>query len=612
MHLPTLTEINSTREIVDEFRGLNRMPRPADNEFAEMNNLTSDFYPLLSPRNARGIREDFKNLSNFQGAFEYNNELYHVDNGKIYKGNTVIDGFTLSKDKGIKKFVKMGAYVIILPDKKYINMSDHFYKGDIENVTTNRDFESGYAPFEITPCDKNGDAITTNIIDGESTDTSNAKDGDYAYDLLNAQLVRWSEKSGMWIGESSTYVKISSPNVNLAEGFSKGDGVNIIGFEGFISNIFSTSLKEAETNAIRSLSGAHIIKNTDRSGGIVIDGCIPQAIRVGFNDGPYSYSSMQIIFERKMPDMDYIISSGNRLWGCKFSPDGDPAVNEIYASKLGDFKQWNCFEGLSTDSYVASLGVDGEFTGAVEYGGQPMFFKRNSVTKVYGLYPAQFQVQTSSTQGVTSPNSIAIVDNILFYVSKGGVWAYNGTTPTDISQVLGGFNETDCKAASYRHKYYLATKEGMYVYDTLKGLWHKESLTDCGEEIVEMQTFADDVALITNNTVEWLKTTTNTAKGVKWMAETGIISLYTPDQKYMSRLNIRMSLAIGSQARISAQYDSMGGWENICTLKGVRVQSMTVPIKPKRCDHFKLRIEGVGDAKIYSIVKTIEQGSDIV
>ena len=42
--------------------------------------------------------------------------------------------------------------------------------------------------------------------------------------------------------------------------------------------------------------------------------------------------------------------------------DSGEAVNEIYASKLGDFRNWRCFEGLSTDSYAAARGSDGAFT----------------------------------------------------------------------------------------------------------------------------------------------------------------------------------------------------------------------------------------------------------
>ena len=54
----------------------------------------------------------------------------------------------------------------------------------------------------------------------------------------------------------------------------------------------------------------------------------------------------------------------------------------------------------------------------------------------------------------------------------------------------------------------------------------------------------------------------------------------------------------------------MGDWEHIGTRTATSLTGFTMPILPRRCDHFRLRIEGKGDAKIYSITKTVGQGSD--
>ena len=97
---------------------------------------------------------------------------------------------------------------------------------------------------------------------------------------------------------------------------------------------------------------------------------------------------------------------------------------------------------------------------------------------------------------------------------------------------------------------------------------------------------------------------------IKWSAETGIMGMYTPDKKYISKLNIRLSLNVGTKIYFFAQYDSCGDWELLCSLNGTSLRSFTIPVKPKRCDHFRLKIEGEGEAKIFSIIKTLEQGSD--
>jgi hypothetical protein len=95
------------------------------------------------------------------------------------------------------------------------------------------------------------------------------------------------------------------------------------------------------------------------------------------------------------------------------------------------------------------------------------------------------------------------------------------------------------------------------------------------------------------------------------MAETGVIGMYTPNKKYISRMNIGVSLNTGSKIYIYAEYDSCGAWELISNISSTSLRSFSIPIRPKRCDHFRLRIVGEGDGKIYSIVKTLEQGSDV-
>ena len=83
-----------------------------------------------------------------------------------------------------------------------------------------------------------------------------------------------------------------------------------------------------------------------------------------------------------MPDVDILFESGNRLWGARFGPTKYIAserdnygsiglvkrtLNEIYASALGDLKNWRVYQNVSTDSYAASVGSDGEWTGGADY-----------------------------------------------------------------------------------------------------------------------------------------------------------------------------------------------------------------------------------------------------
>lgn len=73
---------------------------------------------------------------------------------------------------------------------------------------------------------------------------------------------------------------------------------------------------------------------------------------------------------------------------------------------------------------------------------------------------------------------------------------------------------------------------------------------------------------------------------------------------------VRMSMEIGASVMFYIQYDSQGEWEHITTVTGTNLKSFAAPIRPKRCDHFRLRIVGKGNVKIYSITKMIEKGSE--
>jgi hypothetical protein len=145
----------------------------------------------------------------------------------------------------------------------------------------------------------------------------------------------------------------------------------------------------------------------------------------------------------------------------------------------------------------------------------------------------------------------------------------------------------------------------MFVFDTARGMWHKEDNT----KAVEFCNCRGDLYYIEGNQIKTVKG--SDPERIEWMAETGIIGMDLPDKKYIVRLDIRMSLTFGARVYLYVEYDSDGKWEHIYTKEGTSLESFAVPIRPKRCDHMRLRIVGEGEAKIFSLYKTIEQGSDM-
>jgi hypothetical protein len=96
-----------------------------------------------------------------------------------------------------------------------------------------------------------------------------------------------------------------------------------------------------------------------------------------------------------------------------------------------------------------------------------------------------------------------------------------------------------------------------------------------------------------------------------WYAETGDMLVNMPDNKYVSRIQIRAGVEKGSKLRLEAQYDSRGEWTTIMDKTYTKKASFTAPIIPMRCDHVRLRISGVGRSCVYAISKEIERGSEI-
>lgn len=558
------------REMLTAFGGYHAAEDCGEGEFSAMKNLSSDRYPLLSPRRKRGVYA----WPDSCGGMIAKDSLCYVDGSAF-----VINGYPveLGLTEGSKQLVGMGAYVVIFPDKKYINTLDISDYGNLE-----ADFRTEGA-VQYMPAGADGTAMTADYIQPEEPGEPENMALWLDTSAQPPALMQWSAGTGMWVSVAETYVKLSAPGIGGA--FREGDGVTISGAPEGV----------AESSVI-------FCREDDA---IVVSGLIPAAC-----------SGTGLRVSRPVPVMDFVIECGNRLWGCRFGTNAAGAVvNEIYASKLGDFRNWNCFQGVSTDSYVMSLGADGPFTGAIQHMGYPVFFRERCLHKIYGSYPANFRLQTTPCRGVQRGcgGSLAIVGEVLFYKSTTGICAYDGALPVEVSQKLGQTVYRDAVAGSHGGKYYISMADAggeyhLFVYDRARNLWHREDGTrvrafcSCREELY----FLDETGKIC--TVFGSGTPEDT---VHWMAETGDIGADSPDNKYLSRLTLRLWMAKNAEVRLAIRYDEELGWHPVAQLRGGALGSVTLPLGVRRCDHLRLRLEGTGDMKLYSITRTIEQGSDV-
>ena len=584
MIFPTLRPRQSSQQAVDVFAGYNHNIRINDNEFYDMMNLTSDNAPVISPRKARGLYADGVDV---QGMIEKDNLCYVDGDSLVINEYKIQMGLSTDPKDCPKQLVSMGAYIIILPDKKYLNTTNFSDNGNIEAEATTASSVS------FIPCKLDGSEYAPDYIQPEAP--GNPQNMDLWVDTSQQphSLKQYSSYTDMWTGVETTYVKIRSAGIGRA--FSQYDGVTISG------------LNNVDNAQLQALDGAAVLYNSEDNAVTVI-GMLDTAVTL----------EVPVTIARKMPAMDFLIENDNRLWGCRYGLNNEgKVVNELYSCALGDFKNWNRFLGISTDSYYVSLGSDGQFTGAITHAGYPLFFKENCLHKVYGQIPANFSVQTTACRGVEkgSQRSLAIVNEILYYKSKHGVCAYDGSLPVEISTAFGEERYRNAVAAAHGNKYYISmdrrdeTGSVMMVYDTVKGLWHKEDdlrarlMCSCRDELY--------CAVEDGHILALLGSGERYEENVPWMLETGILGASLAEKKYLVKLNIRMVLEPGSRMTILAQYDSVGGWHDLGFFTGTDLRSFTIPVKPRRCDHLRLRIEGEGKCMIFSINKTYTIGSDV-
>ena len=577
MFFPKLNDLPTESRRISTFGGLELRHAVAEGNFAWMENLTSDAYPLLMPRAKRSVVAKTGPLGGMiaKDALCYVNKTAFVING-----NAVEMGLT----PGEKQLVSMGAYVVIFPDKKYINTLDTDDRGSLEATWTSQ----GSVSFSI--CNADGSAME-DLATGQQP-PEGAKDRQYWLDTSGSPCVlrQYSSAAETWVEVNTCCVRIQA--AGIGKDFSQYDGVEIAGIA---------------AGALQSLNGAAVLQAVGEDY-IVIPGILGNTVTQDPDQGA-------VTVRRSVPEMDFVIEASNRLWGCRYGFDrAGNVVNALYACKLGDFKNWQCFSGLSTDSYEVSLGADGPFTGAITHLGYPLFFREGCLHKVYGSYPANFQVQTTACRGVAqgSHKSLAIVDGVLYYLGAGGVCAYDGSLPEVVSAVLGQISWHSGVAGALGSKYYICMADdkdrpGVYVLDTANRLWHRED----DLAIREFCSRGESLFCHDGETLWDMAGLTGTqSKAVQWMAQTGFLASADPGMRYINRITARLSLELGSTIRFYARYADCPGWHCIGSVRGNGLRTLSLPMRTRRCESLQLRIEGKGEARLYSLTVTSQKGSD--
>lgn len=575
-YLPTITTEYSTQEITDVFAGYNHNLKIADGEMYDMTNLCSDYYPLMASRPRRGYVRELDSPMGIIGK----SALAWVDDGTLFYNGaaTAVTGL----EDGEKQLVSMGAYICVFPDGAWYNTADGTH-GSMNAVYAS----SGNVRYAMCKLDGTEYEDTT-ISDIAPAEPAN---GELWIDTSQTVhiLKQWAQATNEWASIATTYIKITFGTRGiLPQRFSANDGVTISG------------------SIIEGCNGNKLIKTVGGDSGtedfIIVTGLLDQET---------TQSSGTVGIRRDVPELDYVCEAQNRLWGCRYS-DG---INELYCCALGDFRNWERYEGISTDSWRASIGSDGEWTGCVNYMGYPTFFKRDRIYRISVSSTGAHSVSETVCRGVQpgSDKSLAVVNETLFYKSDSDVCAYQGGFPSGISGPLGTGRFSSATAGTVKDKYYISMVDEhnathLFCFDTRNKLWIREDELRC-EWFARVN---DELYAISGRKLIALLGSEGTQEPyVQWTAESGMLYYKAPERKYVSRFNIRVQMEEGAEIELYIRYDEEKEWLHKGTIKTSRNRTVTIPVRPKRCDHLRIRLTGKGDFRLFSIARTLSYGSDV-
>lgn len=382
--------------------------------------------------------------------------------------------------------------------------------------------------------------------------------------------------------------KDGSGEVTAFDMFATGDVVDIVG-----EGLEKTQLK------VSTVNGSTITFASNEDGTMPFADIIP-------------LTNKAITVRRFVPDMDFICSSANRLWGVS-SKD-----KTIRCSALGLPERFCDIEGVSLDSYAVAVGSEGDWTGIVAYGGSVLCFKQNYMHKVMGSYPAEFYITEYTIPGIQagSHKSAQIINNVLYYKGDAGVYSFAGSTPSLISYKLGNTDYHDAVGGTDGINYYISMKsdrDRTFVLDMTHGIWtvyedeYASGFTNMSGSIYSLiNGKVLDISADSDEAVEWFARFTPFLNVNIASNSTGPIV----NRKGLTKLILRMDMEIGSSVKVELSEDG-GEWRTVLDYTHEsKFKTKLVPIRIGRCDKFEIRMSGTGKTLVRTLYREYAVGSD--
>ena len=617
MTLYDRARLTNTREQLRAFGGLNETYACSEAEYSAGINFSSRNFPALSTRKPRRRLREMKDLN---GMYHLNGLLAACGTDLVYIPDdpgqeTVTYSKKVTNDR--KSMVGIGTKILIFPDK----LSFDTAQGTLSSLGAVWDGTGRQLRFE--PCDGEGKVYRAKSFG--KTEPTDPADGELFWKVedtahpwrYGGTLEVYSAAAGSWTAIPLEYCRIFGAELDLT--FARWDTVHLSGCAAKEMGQWDS----LEGDLILYDTGTNWLRVKAASGGEYFFGSLTQTGNKAVwtsGDGTVTREvdlSAPAVLERQIPDLDFVTECDNRVWGC------NSKQNVIYACKLGDPTNWFSYRGIAADSYAVTVGSDGAFTGAATCMGYALFFKENTLHKVYGSKPSDFQLTSLRCRGVANNagRSLCVLNETLYYLSSDGVMEWDGSIPAKVSAVLESSRLANVQCAvggALDGRYYLYIRrraqstsrqeQRLLVYDTERRLWHEEDVTSCDMTSTGGQLYLWDGQALwaadPSREPDW-QNTEGVEKDIPFELVTGDMGMEAAEQRYLSRLTLRTDAESPTTVEVAVSYDG-GGWEKLADLAvRDRCRCYDLPFVPRRYGTLRLRLRGTGQLTLRSVAKTL-------